>query len=308
MIFVMSCQTDNNNQSNLQVETRNVLGDFDISKNDSIIIFSMYTKNGSSIYQMNIDGTGQKKIINSDGNFSYFYPRYSKDDKRIVFKKYNRTNSLISEICIANSDGSEIKQLTNLKENITDAIFSSYSNKIYFLKATEFGNYSPLAPKQAHGFDIYSLDLATKEVKKISNLNAYALCYLTEYDSTKLLITIKGGYDGGMFLCQHTPFKLLKRIVPKNNPRRIPSLYYAAKYSILYNSLVFSAPYELYIMDTDTKMAKLLFSNVGYTTIDDFYFFNSQPKVLFMKDNGLSLYSLNFDGTGLEEIPITMDE
>jgi hypothetical protein len=308
IVFVISCQTGNEKQNNSQVETKRVLSDFDISKNDSLIIFSMRTKNGSSIYQMNIDGTEQRKIISSNKNISYFSPRYSKDGKKIVFKKYSKTNSLIREICIANSDGSNVEQLTNLKENITDAIFSSYSNEIYFLKATEYGNYSPLAPEQAHGFDIYSLDLSTKEEKRISKLNAYGLHFLAEFDSTSLLVTLQGGDEGGMFLCQKSPFKLLKRIVPKNNPRRIPSLYYAAKYSKTYNSLIFSAPYELYIMDMDTKMANLLFSNVGHTTIDDFYFFNTLPKVLFKKENDLSLFSINVDGSGLEEIPITINE
>ena len=307
-MLIISCKNDNREQSNSQVETRNMLGNFDISKNDSIIIFSMYTKNGSSIYQMNIDGTEQKKIINSNKDFSFFLPKFSKDGKKIVFNKCYRKNALISEICIANSDGSEIEQLTNMKENITDAIFSSYSNEIFFFKATEYSNYSPLAPKQAHGFDIYSLDLETKEVKKISKLNAYGLYYLSEYDSTKLLITIKGGYDGGIFLCQKEPFKLLKRIIPKNNPINDPSSYYAVAYSAIFNIMVFITPYQLYSMKMSDSIATLLYNKDQPVYVESICLFNSQPRVLFQKRDVLSLYSINIEGTGLAEIPIIIDK
>jgi hypothetical protein len=286
---------------------KDAIGNFDISKNDSQIIFSFYKANiGSSIYISNIDGSDIKLLISSNKSKSYYNPRYSIDGEKIVFLECDIDNINYTTICTSNVDGSNIERLTKGGEIITEANFSSYSNNIYFSKANEVNNYSPLARKQPHGFDIYSINIINKEITKLTDLESYGIYQISEVDSNIYLMQIFNGSDGGMFLFTRGIQDEFKRIVPINNPRGDASLYYTPRYSEQFNIMAFIAPYELYIMDLESKKAKLLFDNKGHSHIEYFCFYHTQRKILFLKKGETSLWSINFDGTDLKKIPIVI--
>lgn len=121
--------------------------------------------------------------------------------------------------------------------------------------------------------------------------------------------------ESGMKLYSRVSSKIIGSILPANHPRAFPSLYYEPKYSAKYNELVFIAPYELYIMDMETKIARALYSNVGdgkgksgeqEGIIESFCFFNTQNRVLFYGKDGTDLCAINADDTGFTKIPIEL--
>lgn len=277
-------------------------GSFDMSANDEQVVFS-YFKNGvSSIYVVNNDGTNLKKIIGSQNGDKFYNPKYSPDGKKLVFVK-NKKGSINSSLCISNADGSNIQYLTDDKHIITEATFSLNGESIYFCMAKVYAKYSPLARKNAHDFDIYSVNLKDKKIIKVSNLKSYRLDNISDFDDTSVLIHIQDEPDGGMYLYAKDNATAPKRLIPINNPRND---YYTPIYSDTLKTVGFTTSYEIYIMNVKDKVAKLVFSNVGSYTIRYITFFKNQNKILFSTAGSSNLFSINIDGTELRTIPITI--
>jgi len=236
---------------------------------------------------------------------SYFNPKYSQDDRQIVFIEYVKRNATNCRLCIANYDGTEMKYLTKGDEIITEAIFSSNDSLIIFCKANEFDKYSPIGQKQAHNFDIYSVNVFNNEIKKISNLNSYGMYHISEVDSSRYLMHVYAGPDGGMFLFSSSEPNKLRRIVPSNNPRGDASMYYMPSYSKAFNLLAFVAPYEIYIMDLKNQKAKLLFDNKGHSHIEYICYYNKEDRILFLKKGDERLNSIKADGSGFQVIDVS---
>ena len=142
------------------------MGLYDISKDDKYILFGAFSNNRSSIYRTNIDGSNPVIIISATKEESFWSPRFSEDGKQIVFIGEKEDGSKIKSIYISNADGSNVEKLTE-GSHIISAFFSKYENSIIYLKANEYGKYSPIGKEMPHGTDIYSVDITSKEVKKI---------------------------------------------------------------------------------------------------------------------------------------------
>lgn len=297
IILISSCKKQN-------TETEG-LGCYDISANDTQIVFS-YFKNGvSSIYAINSDGTKLKMIIASKDGDNYYNPKYSPDSKKLVFIM-NKKGSINSSLCLSNVDGSNIIYLTDNKQIVTDATFSLDGETIYFCKADIYEKYSPIGRKDAHNFDIYSVNIKDKRVTKMSNLKFYGLSNISDLDDTYMLVHLEAGPDSGLYLYAKDNTTEPKRIIPVNNPRQDASLYYIPIYSNSLKTIGFTAPYEIYIMNLNDKKAKLVFSNKGNNDLSNIVFYKNQKKILFSKVGCNDLFSINMDGTDIRTIPITI--
>lgn len=286
----------------------NVSG-FDISKDDNYVLMACRDKICQSIYLMNCETNKARVLVQGTKNLDYFNPQYSQDGKKIIFiGKFNKGVDNTA-VFIANSNGTEVKQITKGNEIINQAIFSNYDSSIVmYIKANTYENYSPFAPKQTHKMDVYSVNLNDTSINRITHMDAYAIWEISELDSANLLMHLPAGLDGGMFLYNKNT-RNFNRIVPANDPRKKASQYYTPKYSEQFNMLGIIAPYELYLMDMNTKMASLVY-RPGPTEklrhVDDFCFFHSTKKILFEIDKG-GLFSVNFDGTDLKRIDIKLE-
>lgn len=55
------------------------IGFFDVSKDDKLIVFSIYANNEISIYQVDTNGNNLKKIVPASVDSNYFNPKFNKD-------------------------------------------------------------------------------------------------------------------------------------------------------------------------------------------------------------------------------------
>jgi Tol biopolymer transport system component len=289
-----------------QFNKKDGLGSFDISPNDSQIVYS-FTKSGeSSIYILNINNGNSRKLISATANDNYYNPKYSPNGEKILFIE-NKKNSVNSALCIANVDDANIKRLTDSNEIITEATFSVDGKQIYFCKANSYDKYSPIGSRDAHNFDIYSFGIEDKELTKLTNLQLYGLSNISEIDSGYILFHIEAGSNGGMHLLSIEKETNLSKIIPKNNPRNDASLYYSPIYSDSLKMIAFKAPYELYIMGLQDRSAKIVLSNKVGHNFRNIVFYKSQPKILFSKVGSSNLFTTNLDGSVVNTIPVNIE-
>ncbi|MCK9208521.1 MAG: hypothetical protein M0P66_15515, partial [Salinivirgaceae bacterium] len=158
-----------------------------VSPDSEYILFSYSENNLFSIYRMRLDGGYAEKFIDTKNNLSFLNPSFSPDGKKVVFIGYDN-DSFSSNIYISNSEGTEILQLTFGNQIITQVIFSSDGNKLYFNKAEEYDKYSPIGIKDAHNFDIYCLMLENNHVDRLTKIEAFQLSNISLMEFGKYII------------------------------------------------------------------------------------------------------------------------
>ncbi len=285
-------------------EQKTSIRGFDLSQDDERILYSLLQAGTTRIYELSLTTNNMRVLITAGENKFLSNPRYSPNGKKILFIEYDKLDMQSSTLCISNSDGTSVEQLVEGRGIISEAIFSEFGDEIFFTSANEYSKSSPIGIKAPHGYDIYSISLGSKELKKLSQLNAYGLHHLFELDSNSLLLHKGAGKDGGMMLFEKKRPQDLTRIVPENDPRNDPSLYDTPVHSSRLNKMVFIAPYQLYIMDVESRHANLLYDNRGRAHIQYVSFFNQNDRVLFSIKGRPYLYSIGLDGKELVEIDV----
>ncbi|MBI4786890.1 MAG: PD40 domain-containing protein [Chloroflexi bacterium] len=87
-------------------------------------------RNGSSIYVMNFDGSGQRLLVPHKGNSRDFAPAVSPDGRRLAFASSRDDGA---DIFVMNMDGTRLAQLTNTRKvrNVSPSWFPD-SNRVAF--------------------------------------------------------------------------------------------------------------------------------------------------------------------------------
>ncbi len=278
----------------------------DISPDDTKIIFAHSTQKQNAIYEMNVADKKIKKLIKAEKNTVYVNPKYSPDGKNIVFIKYNSNDVTKSILYKAKSDGTNITQLTDGNTLITEGDFSINNEQIVFCKANEYSKNSPIGLRSAHQFDIYSINTDKKNISRLTSLNAYGLNHLSVLDSS-FIFRLEAGQKGGMYqISKQTPDKL-EKLIPSNNPRKDESLYYAPTYSQKFRTFVFTAPYEIYSMDSNNFKAVLIYDSKGSVDISEIKLFNELPTILFTKLGEDNFYFLSIYGGESKKIEVNIN-
>ena len=115
LLMQSSCNSTSKNQYTLD--------SFNLSSDDSYILFSASNNAKSSIYKMDMNGKGLKIIVSSTNDSSFFNPKYSRDSKKILFIGNSLNGNRFSDIYIANNDGSARKRVTKESAMISEAFF-----------------------------------------------------------------------------------------------------------------------------------------------------------------------------------------
>lgn len=254
--------------------------EFDISNDNKNIICSYYENNKGNIYKIDITNN-QKRKISPESEYSLIKPIYSPNNKQIACLSTTLTEEPKSKICLIDIKSKKMVDITNDSSLILEYIFSPSGKSIYFTVAGHFGNYSPIASKAPHGIDIYSIDIATKRIQKITDFNAYNLHGLSITNNSDSLLFHLTTTDNksGLFVMD-IDSKNLRQINTVNDLRAktkvSPYEYYQPVLSRDNSKIAFSEPYELYIMDKETKISKLIFRREpNIVNIGDVNFFYS---------------------------------
>lgn len=247
-IILMNCSSSSSEESRL--------GNFDISPDGTRILFSYYKNGISSLYESDVTGANIKLLFGKEDS-SFVNPRYSLRGNKIIFSCHKK-GIWEGALNISDTDGRRREKLVSEFGIITEGIFLS-EDQVVFCSANEYSSGSGLSPNNAHGFDLYSVNLNNREIKKLTNFNQYGINRLTRKDSSDLIMRIESGEsESGIYRYSLRGENKLLRIVPQNATRK-PDLYGHPSFSDVSGNLAFTAPYELYVMNLDSMIAKLIY-------------------------------------------------
>ena len=233
------------------------------------------------IYEMNIDGSGVKRVSTGDGRTtcSYFFP----NGKRILYSSTHLGGKQCPprpdfsggyvwavydtfDIFTANPDGSAVKQLTNAPGYDAETTISR-SGKLVFTS------------KRDGDLDIYTMDADGKNVKRLTN---------------------ELGYDGGPFWSYDGKQIVFRAYHPQTEKEKAD---YAA---LLKQNLIRPTVLHVWVMNADGSNKR----QVTHLNKASFapYFFPDGKRIIFAsnvadpKGRDFDLYMIKVDGTGMERI------
>lgn len=259
--------------------------EFDISNDNRKILYSFYENEKASIYEVDITDNNKRQRLTPQNDYSFIKPVLSPDNKQIACLVESLTDAVKGKLCIVDIATHNLNILTADSTLILEYVFDPSGKSIYFTAAGHFGNYSPVARKAAHKINIFNVDLTTKKVSQITNYDAYDLHGLSITDNgDSLLFRLIDKDKVGLFWMDLNNKKLTK--VSASNDLRAeknltPYEYYNPVLSRDNSKITFSEPYELYIMDKETGISKLIFRNEpSLVNVGDVKFFNGYNYLL----------------------------
>ena len=234
------------------------------------------------IYTMNIDGTNVKMISNGEGRTtcSYFFP----DGKRVLYSSTHLTDKQCPsrpdfskgyvwavypsfDIFTANPDGSDLKQLTDIRGYDAETTITLDGKKLVFTSM------------RSGDLDIYSMDADGRNVRRL---------------------TYELGYDGGPFWSYDGKQIVYRAYHPKTDKEK-------ADYTeLLKQNLIRPTTLEIWVMKADGSNKRQVTNN-GKANFAPYFFPDGKRILFASNVNdprgrNFDIYKINVDGTEFERI------
>lgn len=157
--------------------------DFDISPDDQQILFPYFVNGSEAIYEAKVNGKGINKLTGSNTDRNH-HPKYSPDGTKILYLSQNSKG--ISTLHIINRDGSNQKQLTPNSLQVSDAIFSSNGDTIYYISIPA-KDFKKAEGETKEGYDLFAIKTNGKGQNQLTNENNFSMNSLTVSPDGKTL-------------------------------------------------------------------------------------------------------------------------
>lgn len=148
------------------------------SPDGKTIVFASERDEDSEIYIMNADGSGQKRLTNQKGDDSH--PHFSPDGRRIIFNSARLNPDLtidwgkqVHEIFTMNTDGSDVKQVSNFGTLCTYPSISPDGKKISFRRMVDVPGFNFDLSVNRRNSEVFVMNIDGTGAVNISNSPAY---------------------------------------------------------------------------------------------------------------------------------------
>lgn len=245
---------------------------FDISRTNQQIVYSILKEGFFKLYTSNIKGENLKPLTLPQG-YSYLSPKFSQQGDKIIYVMKN-DNQFEYSIVIYNIKSQEQKiVMTTSDAFIGEAIISDDLQFVYFTMAKGYQSNSPLSQGDLKGFDLYQLSLLNNETRSMTNLEAYGMMGLFDYNEEAVLLNIQGS-TGGIYLCSKEELNKIAKVNLMNEKgQKRMDLFYTNFYMIAENS---------FIAENNFQITKISFND---KTVTDIYLSDNQIKCLSYYNN-----------------------
>ncbi|KOS68946.1 hypothetical protein AEA09_10575 [Lysinibacillus contaminans] len=236
--------------------------EFEISPDDQHFLFPYYVDGKEGIYRANRDGTDVRQLTSSETE-RHHAPKYSHDGTKILYlsKNSDRVNSLY----VANQDGSQQKQITSNNVHVSEAVFSSTGETIYYIGESS-GNLKKSEGEMTEGSYLYSININGENRKQLTAKDYFYMNSLSiSADGKALYYSLFDGHKDKInsFSLENGDEKeaAFSEVLPNDsyNYRLSPNeekLAYTAVSEESQDSSLFE--YELFLIDIDERQPKRL--------------------------------------------------
>lgn len=234
--------------------------EFEISPDDQYFLFPYYVDGKEGIYKANRDGTDVKQLTSSETE-RHHAPKYSHDGSKILYLSKNSEG--FNSLYVANQDGSQQKQITSNNVHVSEAVFSSTGETVYFIGESP-ENLKKSEGEMTEGSYLYSTTISGENRKQLTTKDYFYMNSLTvSPDGKALYYSLFDGHKDKInsFSLESGEEKeaVISEVLPNDsyNYRLSPNedqLAYTAVPLESQNSSLFK--YELFIMDIDERQAK----------------------------------------------------
>jgi dipeptidyl aminopeptidase/acylaminoacyl peptidase len=271
-----------------------------------------------------------EKAIELENDQLILDPTFSADGSTITYISTNKDleESLKSTIYQFHLGTKENRELFSFSSAITEIEFSSDEESLFYLMAGVFQNYSPIASKRPHDFDIHEYRFAEDKHIQHTEIKEYSM-YSLHIAPDKKSVFVR--MDEVADTTPEESFEVHQRIfeIPLDDPSKRKVVSDPNRevdifdFTMVPNSreIVFQSignfdsggtyQYELYKYNLETKEEEQLTNLKEYTTNPVI----SQNQIYFMvdkrfaqRDSDYHLYVMNLDGTELKEIQLPSNE
>lgn len=303
---------------------------FDVKNEKAAFAYSLKGKVG--IYISDLHGKNAKRLAEAGEGEIIHHPVFSTDGKTVLYIATPEDREQVkSSLYVMNVDGSEKRKLYSIGSLITEAVFAPDSKTIYYLQAETFTNYSPIARRGAHDFDLYSLDVSGGQPKRITSMKDYMLESLTvSPDGKEVYVTKQDDQHSktaeDIFASKHKVFRIPLAHQEKIEPVSLqgikedvfdvevsPDNRWMAFNSIANPGTNENFQYEMYVLDRQTGQTRQLThlkKHAGAAVFDE-----RSEWIYFMWDKKFGegdpeheWYRVSLDGKTVENIPVVIEE
>jgi len=155
---------------------------YDVAK-DGTVAYVSFDDGRPGVYLTDVGKTQNEPVVQLQNNKEIPDLSFSPDGKKLIYiktPKNKQQEELSSSIHEINIDTGEASELVVENTLITEIEYHPKNEDlIYFFKAGTFENYSPIASKHPHDFDLFSYRISNGEQKQLTNLKKYMMRSLT---------------------------------------------------------------------------------------------------------------------------------
>ncbi len=238
------------------------IGSYDVSPDGKSVVYNVsyysvkQNKSHTVIYRINTDGTGETLLTNTTNNENA--PKFYNKGTKITFLSVDADG--VNQLWIMNIDGSERKQISFLKNDIEDYLFSPNGNKVILIQSVKSGPTTT---------DIYpDLDKASGRVideVMFRHWDEYVESvphpFVADFDGNTVSDKLIDLLEGTTYECPMKPFGGIEQLAWSNDSKQIA--YTCRKKTGL--DYAVSTDSDIYLYDLLTKKTKNLCKPDGYT-------------------------------------------
>lgn len=304
-------------------------GFYDVNE-EGTIAYVHYTDGKPEIRLYNPEQSIEDKVVELENDQYILDPTFSADGATITYISTNKDleESLGSTVYQVHLETKEIHELFSAGSAITEIQFSPNEESLFYLMAGVFQNYSPIASKRPHDFDIHEYRFAEDKHIQHTEMKEYAMhsLHIAE-DGKSVFVRMDDVADTSpeeSFEVHQRIFEIRlddadKRTVVSDPDREVDIF----DFTIIPNSkeIVFQSignidsgdtyQYELYKYNLETKKEEQLTNLKEYTTnpiIKQNQIYFMVDKQFAKRDSDYHLYVMNMDGTEVKEIQLSSNE
>ncbi|SEN55439.1 TolB protein [Mesobacillus persicus] len=302
-------------------------GFYDVSAQGTIA-YVTYSEGKPEIRLFHPEQSVETKAIELENDQYILNPTFSADGSTIIYISTNKDleESLESTILQFNLETKENQEIFSVASAITEIEFSPDEESLFYLMAGVFENYSPIASKRPHDFDVHEYRFAEDQHIQHTELKEYSMHSLhIAQDGESVFVrmdeeaepTPEESFNVHQRIFEISLSNPTERTVVSDPNREVDIFDFAFvpnSKDIIFQSIgnIDSGDtfeYELYKYNIETKEEKQLTNLREYTTNP--VISANQNKIYFMVDKRFAkrnsdyhLYQMNLDGTDVKEIQL----